>query len=536
MKARAGIVLEGLNLTPEQLVGVARGGEKVFLNKGVERRISASREMLEKWIKEEKIVYGVTTGFGPFVSVLIPTKYQSQLQHNLIRSHSANVGPLFSREEVRAAMTLRVNAFAKGCSAVRLTTVNLLLELLNRGIHPCIPEWGSVGASGDLTPSAHVALTLMGEGKVEYKGKIMASAKAFKSEGLKPIELAAKEGLALINGTTMMTGVGGLQTHDVWNLEYQAEIISALSIEGLLGSLEPFHPSGHKVKPHPGQIAVAKNLCKLLKGSKLVWDARKLEEVRSSLQKKMKENGDVLETNIPIQNTYSLRATPQILGAVRDAITYVKQQVVIEMNSANDNPLFFTEENLAYQGANFHGQPLALPMDVLSIAATEIAVLSERRLNKILDRSRNNGLSAFLAGDRSGLHCGYEGAQYIPTSLVAECRTLCNPASIQSIPSNEENQDVVSMGLVAARKAREIKNRVEYVLAVELLAACEAVEARGIEKVSPAGKLVHQEVRKVIPPYNSSRVMHESIEKSRDLIHSGKLVGLIKSRVKDLEM
>jgi len=529
------LIIDGDNLSLEELAKVAQDGEKIEFSATSQKKMRESREMLEKWVAEEKIVYGVTTGFGPFVSVLIPTKYQTELQENLIRSHSANVGPLFSSEETRAAMLLRLNAFAKGCSAIRLETADTLKAMLNNQIHPSIPQWGSVGASGDLTPSSHIALALMGEGEVEYKKEKMNASEALKIVGLTPVKFVAKEGLALINGTTMMTGVGALQLYYAWNLIKTAEVISVMGIEVLLGSVEPFLARGHEMKPHPGQIATASNLRKMLAGSKMIWSKEDLERIRKELSEKVKRSGEVTESNIPVQNVYSLRATPQILGAVRDALEYINKQVLIEMNSANDNPLFFTDLDISYQGANFHGQPVALPFDVMAIALTEIGVLSERRLNKMLDKVRSNGLSPFLARGKSGLRCGFEGAQYIPTALVAECRTLCNPASVQSISSNGENQDVVSMGLVAARKARDIREKIEYILAVELLAACEAVEERDREKLGPVSLAVYSKIRQTVPSFVEDRVMSQDIEKIKNIIHSGEIVKLVESIVGVLE-
>lgn len=528
--------LTGGDLDITQLHNVACDGKKVKLSEEAIERIKESREMLETWVDEEKIVYGITTGFGPFVSVLIPKKHQSDLQENLIRSHSANVGPLFSKEEVRAAITLRINAFCKGYSAIRLETVELMVEMLNKGVHPCVPQYGSVGASGDLTPSAHIALSLMGEGQAEYEGKILDSKKALQLAGLKPVKFMAKEGLALINGTTMMTGVGALQIYDTWNLIRTAEAIGAMSIEALLGSIEPFLVSAHQLaKPHPGQINTAYNLSAILKDSKLTWNKEKLEEVQNRLQNTVKENGEVIESKIHVQNVYSLRATPQILGAVRDALDYVTKQITTEMNSANDNPLFFKDLDLVYQGAHFHGQPVAMPMDMLSISLTEIAVLSERRLNKLLDRSRSEGLTPFLAGKDFGLRCGFEGAQYIPTALVAECRTMCVPVSIQSIPSNEENQDVVSMGLVAARKARDIKQKISYVLAVELLVACNAAEERGVDKLSSVSKKIYELVREEVNTYDKDRQMSLDIEKVNIMFQNNIFVSEIKKIIPDLK-
>lgn len=521
------VLLDGEHLTVSDIAAVARNSRKVALAPGRRQALAASRAVLDAWVQEEKIVYGITTGFGPFVSTLIPAKYQTPLQENLIRSHAANVGPIFPPEETRAAMLLRLNVFAKGYSAIREETVDLLCAMLNAGVHPQIPQWGSVGASGDLNPSAHIALALMGEGMVEYQGQVVSASHALSNAGLNPITFLAKEGLALINGTTVMTGVGSLQVADAWNLVATAEILSALAIEALGGSSEPFFAPGHEVKPHPGQITVAAHLRHLLEGSMCVWTQDRLEAIREELRQKLRGAGDVVDSGISIQNVYSLRAVPQILGAVRDALTYVTERITTEANSSNDNPLFFPELQRSYQGANFHGQTVALPMDVLAIALTEIGVLSERQLNKLLDPVRNAGLSPFLARGKSGLRCGLEGAQYVATSLVAECRTLCNPASIQSIPSNGENQDVVSMGLVAARKARDIKERIEYILAVECLALCEALEERDRLQVSPAGQAVYACVRERVGAYDTDREMRPLLETVRSQIHAGALVAAV---------
>lgn len=528
------VALTGNDLAAFDVVAIARDNQSITISPESAKKMAMSRAMLEQWIKEGKVVYGVTTGFGPMVSTLVPPKYQTDLQENLIRSHAANVGPSFAREEVRAAMTLRLNAFSKGYSAVRLETAELLKEMVNRGVHPVVPQWGSVGASGDLTPSAHIALTMMGEGEAEYQGIVMPSREALKKAGLVPVVFSAKEGLALINGTTMMTGVAALQVADAWNLVKTAEIVSALSLEALLASTEPFLAEAHKLKPHPGQIKTAANLLRLMAGSELVLNHETLLAMQVELEKRMKEKDEVFDSGVHVQNVYSMRATPQILGAVRDALDYITVRIETEMNSSNDNPLFFPELGRAYQGAHFHGQPVALPMDVLAISLTEIGILSERRLNKMLDKDRSGGLSPFLARGRPGLQCGFEGAQYIPTSLVAECRTLCNPASIQSIPSNGENQDVVSMGLVAARKARDIKERIEYIVAVELLAACEAMEERDKQKMSPVAKRVYAAVRGIVPAYDVDRPMSADFEKIKNFIHQGALTQLVESQTGSL--
>ncbi len=517
----------GQNVCVDDVLAVARFDAPVEIAPESLVVMDRSRMMLDQWVEEEKVIYGVTTGFGPFVSTLIPTQYQTELQQNLIRSHAANVGPIFSREETRAAMFLRLNAFAKGYSAVRKDITELLIAFLAKGIHPQVPEWGSMGASGDLNPSAHIALALMGEGTVEYGGTIMPTNEALKATGLKPVVFRAKEGLALINGTTMMTGVGTIQVHDAWQLLKTVEIVSALSIEALGGSIEPFLPEGHMAKPHPGQIRTAENLRTLLADSGLIWQVKDIEAMREKLRQTMRSKNDVVDSGIHMQNAYSLRATPQVVGAVRDALTYVTARIETEINSANDNPLFFPDSNLGYQGANFHGQTVALPFDVLTLSLVTMGNISERRLNRMLDAVRSNGLSPFLARGKSGLRCGMEGAQYIAASLIAECRSLATPVSIQSISTNGENQDVVSLGLVAARKARDVRKRLEYVVAVELLAACEALEERDKTKLSRAGQTVYDLIRTTIPPYEADTPMQQRIEAVVEFIRSGQVVAVV---------
>ncbi|MEK7623949.1 MAG: tyrosine 2,3-aminomutase [Patescibacteria group bacterium] len=518
------ISLDGESLTAEAVFRASRDSAFVAISPSSREKMAASRDMLEAWVKEGRIMYGITTGFGPFVSTLIPPSYQEELQKNLIRSHAANVGPYFSKEETRAAMLLRLNAFAKGYSAIRLETADLLLAFLNKGIHPRIPQWGSVGASGDLNPSAHIALSLMGEGEVEYGGNVMTAEAALSAAHLTPVVFRAKEGLALINGTTMMTGVGVLQIADAWALVRTAEILTALAIEALKGSREPFQSFAHLAKPHPGQIASAANVDDCLDGSALAWDKEKLSAIQQNLRTLMNEKNEVVDSGISVQAAYTLRATPQILGAVRDALTYVTERLTTEMNSANDNPLFFTDRSTMFQGAHFHGQSVSLPLDVLAISFVEIGNLAERQLNRLLDPARSNGLSPFLARGRAGLRCGLEGAQYIATSLLAECRALAAPVSIQSISSNGENQDVVSLGLVAARKARDIKEKISYILAVLLFALSEALEEQKAEELSPVAGAVLRHVRMSIRAYDSDRHMSPLLETAKAIVASGSIV------------
>lgn len=526
----APIVIDGDSFTIKDVVSVAREQATVMIDENSERRMRESRSAVDRWTSEGRIMYGITTGFGSMASTLIPPAYQQELQENLIRSHASNVGPALPKEEVRAALTLRLNALAKGVSGISLETAHLLKAMLNQGVHPLVPQFGSVGASGDLNPLSHIALAAIGEGLSEFKGEIMPSRDALKRAGLSPVTLRAKEGLALINGTSVMTGIGALACYDLAVLIKSAEIITSLTMEALHASLEPYEEFGQVMKPHPGQLRTAANIRTLLQGSHLVSDGDHVREFRKNLQSTLQKNGEVTHIERAVQDAYSIRAVSQVLGASRDALEYVSGRLTTEMNSASDNPLVFSKEDAIFQGANFHGATVALPLDVLTISAIQVGILSERQLNRLLNRHLSNGLPAFLARGNVGLRCGFAGAQYVSTSLVAECRTMAIPASIQSVPSNEDNQDVVSMGLIGARKARDIIGKIEYILAVELLAVCEALEEREKEKMSPITRAAYESVRSQIPAYDVDRPMTPDFEKTKRMIHGGKLVKVVEER------
>jgi tyrosine 2,3-aminomutase len=467
------------------------------------------REMFEATVRDDIPVYGVTTGYGEMIYMLVDTDKEVELQTNLVRSHSAGVGPLFGEQEARAILAARLNALAKGYSAVRPQLLQRLALYLTEGITPAIPEIGSLGASGDLAPLAHLAATVIGEGYVLRDGDRVETGPVLRSLGIEPLELRFKEGLALINGTSAMTGLGCLVASRAMDQVRQAEIATALVVEVLRASAGPFQPEGHNLaRPHRGQMDTAANMRALTRGSRLLRDH---SELRSEAQASKQGGDGVHRTDVYIQKAYSLRAIPQIVGAVRDTLHHSQEKLETELNSANDNPLFFEGEEV-FHGANFHGQPIAFVMDYTTIALTQLGVLSERRTNRLLNRHLSDGLPEFLVAGDPGLNSGFAGAQYPATALVAENRTI-GPASTQSVPSNGDNQDVVSMGLISARNARRVLGNNDRILAVELLAAAQAVDiARRYNGLSPVAKGTYETVRALAPSLDRDRWMSDDIE------------------------
>ena len=513
--------INGSNLTIEDVYNVAHNNNPVEISPGSIDKIQKSRQQFEEIIDNGTPVYGVTTGYGDMIYVLIDKEKETELQHNLVKSHAAGVGSNFLKEEARAILLARINSLARGHSAVTKKLVDRLVFYLNNDIIPVIPEIGSLGASGDLAPLAHVAATLIGEGYVfDSNHKPVPSKKILQKFALEPLTLKFKEGLAAINGTSAMTGLGSLVLFKAYEQVRQAEIITVLALENQKASGSPFLAEGHEIaKPHKGQIDCASNLRKLMEGSQLISSHQELRENLFSQKK-----GSVTSTNIYLQKAYSLRCIPQVLGAVRDTIYHANNVVTTELNSSNDNPLFF-EGKEVFHGANFHGQPVAFVMDFLSISLTQLGVLSERRTNRLLNRFLNGGMPEFLIKKDPGLNCGFAGAQYPATALVAENRVICSPASIQSVPSNADNQDVVSMGLISARNARKILQNNYYILAVELMSAAQAIDvANQYTLLSKQSKKVYDIVRSVIPTLESDRYMSDDIYKIADLIKDGKIL------------
>ena len=503
------ILIDGCSLTIEDVINVARNGYKIELTDVAKENVIKARKLVDKFVDEERVVYGITTGFGKFADVVISKEETAQLQRNLIISHACGVGEPFAEEIVRAMMLLRINALSKGHSGVRPETLNTLIEMLNNEVHPVIPEKGSLGASGDLAPLSHMVLTMLGEGEAFYNGERMPSKKAMELAGVPVLEyLSSKEGLALINGTQAMTAVGALTVYDAINLLKAADIAMALTLEGLNGITTAFDEKVHLVRPHKGQVNTAKNLLNLVDGSNMT---SKQGEIR-------------------VQDAYVLRCTPQVHGASKDAIEYIKNRVNIEINAVTDNPIIFPEVEEVISGGNFHGQPMALSFDFLGIALSELANISERRLEKLVNPAISHGLPAFLI-ENGGLNSGFMIVQYSAASLVSENKVLAHPASVDSIPSSANQEDHVSMGTIAARKAREILKNVQSVIAMEILGACQAIDLRGNKGLGKGTKAAYELVRKYTAKIENDLVMYPEINKCEELIRNNEIVKVVEKEL-----
>lgn len=461
---------------------------KVEVTEDAYKRVRASRQIVENIIDNERTIYGITTGFGLFSDVLISKEKTSQLQTNLIRSHAVGVGNYLSENTALLMMVLRLNTMLKGHSGVRTILVDQLKTFINERIIPAIPEQGSLGASGDLAPLSHMALPLTGEGEVFKDGKVTTTIEVLKEKQIEPIELAAKEGLALINGTQAMTAVGVITYIEAEKLMEDSLWISSLTQQSLRGITDAYDEKIHVARGYDEQIYVAKKMRDYLKDSKLTTHQGELR----------------------VQDAYSLRCIPQVHGASFQTLKYVKEKLEIEMNAANDNPLIFSE-NEVYSGGNFHGQPIAIAMDLLKIGVAEIANISERRIERLVNPDLNDGLPAFLSPE-DGLQSGAMILQYMAASLVSENKTLAHPASVDSIPSSGNQEDHVSMGTIGARHARDIVENVRNVLATELFIALSAVEIRGAEKLSPKTKEKFDEYRKVAAFIDQDRKFSDDIK------------------------
>ncbi len=483
------IVLTGNDLSIEQVVAVARNREQIRLDEKACDRVRQSRALVDNYVAENRVMYGITTGFGKFSDVVIEAQDVSELQHNLIESHCCAVGELLPTEVVRAMMLIRINSLIKGNSGIRLSVVELMVKMLNSGLHPHVPSQGSLGASGDLAPLSNMVLPMIGGGEAEYQGKVYSGADALAQIGEKPITLAAKEGLALINGTQAMTAIGTLLVYDSEQLMQYAIRAAAMSFEALRGIDLALDPRVHEARNQTGQIAVARALCEQLEGSGLIT---KQGELR-------------------VQDAYSLRCTPQVLGASYDAIAYVRQIIEREINAATDNPLIFTAEEEVISAGNFHGQPIALVMDFLKIALSEIANISERRIERMVNPQLSNGLPGFLV-HQPGLQSGFMIVQYSAASLVSENKVLAHPASVDSIPSSANQEDHVSMGTTAARQARMIYHNSLYVVMMEMMVAAQALEFREKEKMAPLTRKTYDAVRKVAKSFDHDRVVNTDME------------------------
>ncbi|MCK9556924.1 MAG: histidine ammonia-lyase [Candidatus Cloacimonetes bacterium] len=485
------IIIDGNSLNLEAVAQVALEHAPIRLSEESIAKVKRCREYVESIIAKGDIVYGLTTGFGKFSTVCIEKENIAELQVNLIRSHAVSVGEPYNEPITRAIMLLRIAVLAKGHSGIRIETLQTLVQMLNSGIHPVIPMRGSVGASGDLSPLSHLALVLIGEGEAKYKGEKMSGAEAMQKAGIQTVKLEAKEGLALNNGTQVMAAIGVLSLIQAENLCKQADILAAMSIDGLLGTPNAMNPLVHALRPHPGQLASARNIHKLLENSPLRKSHR----------------------NCPnVQDAYSLRCTPQVHGAVRDALTYVRGVLEIEINSATDNPLIFPEEKQVISGGNFHGEPLAIALDSMAIAISELANISERRMEQMLNPALSRGLPPFLA-HRPGLDSGYMIIQLTAASAISENKVLAHPASVDSIPTSANQEDHVSMGSVSAIKLMQIIENVSTVLAIEWMIAAQAIDLRQ-KPSSSALEMVKARLREFSPQLAEDRVMYPELHKS----------------------
>jgi histidine ammonia-lyase len=498
------VEVDGENLTIEDVIQVARHHVETRLSESAIPRIIASREVVEKAVKEQRVVYGVNTGFGDLAHVSIAPEDIAQLQVNLIRSHSVGVGPFFAEEIVRGMMILRANTLAKGCSGVRVEVIETLLNMLNKKVTPVVPQQGSVGASGDLAPLAHIVLVMIGEGEAFYQEKLTDGKSAMNKAGIKPISLQAKEGVALINGTQPMTAAGLFAIHDGMQLMKNSVIAAAMSLEAHRGTRVAFDEKIHASRPHEGQIDIAKAMREILRDS----------EINQS-------HADCGK----VQDAYSLRCIPQVLGASLDTLRYVESIIDVEINSATDNPLVFTETSEVLSGGNFHGQPIALAMDFLGIALSELGNISERRISRLID-TKMSGLPAFLTTE-SGLEAGMMMTQYTAAALVSENKVLAHPASVDSIPTSAGQEDHVSMGTIAARKALQILENVQNIIAIEYMCASQGIDLLSPLKPSEPLQKAFDIIRTVVPKLDDDRPLYRDIREIRKVMQSNTIVSSV---------
>ncbi len=499
------IVLDGKSLTIEQLIQVSRYKEKVAIHENNIAKVNRASAFVNEVVESERAVYGINTGFGKLSDIPVAKKDVSKLQENLLMSHACGVGAPFSDEIVRGMMVLRINALIKGYSGIRIEVLHKLVELLNKDVCPVVFEKGSLGASGDLAPLSHMSLPLIGKGEVFYQGQRMSTLEAFKKAGITAIDgLHAKEGLSLINGTQAMTSVGAICLYDAMHLIDMANVSLALTMESLKGITDAFDPRVHEIRGQHGQIQTAKNILDILEGSK---NTTRQGEVR-------------------VQDAYSIRCAPQVHGASLDAFWFVKEKLEIEMNAVTDNPIIFIEDELAISAGNFHGQPLALPFDYLGIAISELANISERRIERMVNPQLNSNLPAFLVKN-PGINSGFMIVQYSAASLVSENKVLAHPASVDSIPSSANQEDHVSMGTIGARKAAEILKNARKVIGMEIFAACQAIDLRGDNGLGKLTKKAYNKVREYVPFITEDEIMYHHIHVMDDLLQNDTLYNYV---------
>jgi histidine ammonia-lyase len=505
-------VLVGETLSIDDVVSVARG-EEVELSPAARSRMATSRRVVDAAVESGATVYGVTTGLGSLANVRLGKQEIRDLHRNLLRSHAVGVGPPLSEWEVRAMLLLRAHCLALGFSGVRPVVVERLIDFLNHEVYPWVPEQGSLGASGDLAQLAHLSLPLIGEGVVSFEGEPSPARAALERARLEPLALEPKEGLSLINGTQGMLALGVLASHRSRSLARAADIAAAMTVEAILGTDRPFDERLHRLRPHRGQGASASNLRRLLAGSSVVSSHRESQHL--------------------VQDAYSLRCAPQVHGAFRDVLAYVEGVLTIEMGSVSDNPIVM-EDGEVLSGGNFHGQPVAVALDALAGATVGLASISERRLYRLLDPSTNNGLPAFLV-ERPGFNSGFMVVQYTAASVVSESKALAHPAATDSIPSSAGQEDHVSMGMTSARHARDVIGNAEVVVAMEALAAAQALELREPLKPAEGTAAALAAIREEIDFLDADRELKPDVDNAIELIQSGILVESVEQAIGPLD-
>jgi len=504
------IALDGSSLTIEKLAAIVYENRPVHLTGTAVKKIENAHKRVRKILESEQTVYGVNTGFGALSHVRIPSKKVKKLQLNLVRSHTSGTGDPLPEPVVKAALVLLVNGISNGYSGCRRVLVETLVEMINKGVYPIIPSQGSLGASGDLIPLAHLAIVVVGEGEAIYRGTRYSGKMAMKKAGIPALTLEAKEGLSLINGSYVMTALGSLALRKAEILNKLADVAAATTLEATTGSKIPMNPEIHKIRPHPGQIATAANIRKLVEGSEIIASHKYCDRV---------------------QDAYSLRCIPQVHGAVKDAVRCCRSTLEIEMNSVTDNPLVF--ENSVISAGNFHGQPLAISLDMLGIAMTGLANIVERRIDRLMNPAMS-GLPAFLSPN-PGLNSGYMMAHYLAASISFENRGLATPGSIDSVPVSANKEDYNSNGMWCARKAWQIVNNTEKIIAVELLCAVQALDFIKGWKPGKGTRAAYDAIRQEVPKLKSDRIIQKDINAVIELVQTGQILKAVEDAVGKLE-
>ena len=527
-RAASTIIPDGASLTVDMLLDVARDPTaRIELTPEIRKRVIASRKLLEKFVDSGRVIYGVTTSVGGFVNWLVPPSHAEETQNNIMRSVQTNVGPYLDDHYVRASMLARINSLGRGYSAISIENLDKYVAMYNRGVLPCIPEKGSLGASGDLGPLACIGLVGTGQWRAKFDGEVMPGAEALEKAGIEPMKLSYKEGLALINGTSVMTAIAACLVAESKSLIKAYTLATCMSLEVHKAKIMPFHPAAHRQKPHVGQRQIAECIYDTLADSKMIVQD---EETEKWLRNLATDEPTALDQQI--EDVYSIRATPQILGPVVDTTVFVQQTVEIEINSSNDNPLVVVEDGEAVHNANFHGQYIANAMDQLAIVLVNMCNLSDRRNNRLLHPSLNGSLPPFLVKENAGVRMGLMGGQFLATSLTAENRQMCMPMSIQTLPSTGDFQDHVSFGMNAARRTRDILDNTRHILAYELICTCQAADLRGVDQLSAATRALYDMVREHVPYLDHDEPLTDHLETLAAMFASGEFLKAVPQEVK----